>query len=132
MPKKKLPPTPSEREMDILKVFWEIGEAPVKVIHQKMAPNGEFALTTIQTLVRIMAEKGFLKVRSIRRTLYYKPAYTIEQAGSRFLHKVFDGAVHRLVLSMLRVENLSVDELQEIEKLIAEARKEKQRKEKKS
>jgi predicted transcriptional regulator len=126
MARKEQSPAPSEREMDILKVFWEVGEAPVRIVHQKMAPNGEFALTTIQTLVRIMAEKGFLKVRNVHRTLYYKPCYTIEQAGSRFLHKVFDGAVDRLVLSMLRVENLSAEELEEIEKLIAQARKQKE------
>ena len=115
--------------MDILKVFWEIGEAPVKVVHQKMAPNGEFALTTIQTLIRIMERKGFLTVRSKSRTLYYTPIYTIEQLGSRFLHKVFDGAVDRLVLSMLRAEDLSADELREIELLIAKVRKAKQKEE---
>jgi len=123
---KKLSPAPSEREMDIMKVFWQLGEAPVRTVHQKMAPNGEFALTTIQTLVRIMAEKGFLQVRNVNRTLYYKPCYTIEQVSSRFLHKVFDGAVDRFVLSMLRAENLSAEELKEIEKLIAQARREKQ------
>jgi len=112
--------------MDILKVFWEVGEAPIRVVHQKMAPNGEFALTTIQTLVRIMADKGFLKVRSVNRTLHYKPRYTAEQASSRFLHKVFDGEVDRLVLSMLRAEDLSAEELKEIEKLIVQARKQKE------
>ncbi len=60
MARQESPTAPSERELDILKVFWEVGEVPVRVIHQKMAPNGEFAITTIQTLVRIMAEKGFL------------------------------------------------------------------------
>ena len=125
MARQETPSAPSERELDILKVFWETGEAPVRVIHQKMAPNGEFAITTIQTLIRIMAEKGFLKVRNVNRTLYYKPCYTAEQASSRFLHKVFDGAVDRLVLSMLRAEKLTDAELHEIETLIAEARKEK-------
>ncbi|MGL6194902.1 MAG: BlaI/MecI/CopY family transcriptional regulator [Thermoguttaceae bacterium] len=129
MARQDQPLVPSEREMDILKVFWEVGEVPVRVIHQKMSPNGEFAITTIQTLVRIMAEKGFLKVRNINRTLYYKPCYTIEQASSRFLHKVFDGAVDQLVLSMLRAEDLSVDELRDIEKMIAKTRKEKLEKE---
>jgi len=126
MPRQELPPAPSEREMDILKVFWEVGEVPVRVIHQKMAPNGEFAVTTIQTLVRIMAEKGFLQVRGEGRTLYYKPCYSVEQASSRFLHKVFDGEIDRLVLSMLRAEKLTADELREIETLIAKARAEKE------
>jgi predicted transcriptional regulator len=132
MVRQKLPNAPSEREMDIMKIFWEVGEVPVRTIHRKMAPNGEFALTTIQTLVRIMAKKGFLQVRNVNRTLYYKPCYTIEQVSSRFLHKVFDGAVDRLVLSMLRAENLTAEELREIETLIGKARKEKQREEVKS
>ncbi len=126
MVRQESPLAPSERELDILKVFWEVGEAPVRVIHQKMSPNGEFAPTTIQTLVRIMAEKGFLNVRAENRTLYYSPVYTVEQVSSRFLHKVFDGAVDQLVLSMLRAEDVSVEELEEIEKIIAKTRKEKQ------
>jgi predicted transcriptional regulator len=121
---------PSGREIDILKVFWEVGEAPVRIIHQKMSPNGEFAVTTIQTLVRIMASKGFLKVRRENRTLYYSPCYTADQVSTWFLHKVFDGAVDQLVLSMLRAENLSVEELRDIEHLIAKNRKEKQQGEK--
>jgi len=64
--RRELPLAPSEREIDILKVFWEVGEAPVRVIHQKMSPNGEFALTTIQTLIRTMAEKKFLPVRNVK------------------------------------------------------------------
>jgi len=123
MPRQESPPAPSEREMDILKIFWEVGEASVRQVHRKIAPNGEFALTTIQTLIRIMADKGFLQVRNVNRTLFYKPNYTIEQASSRFLHKVFDGEVDRLVLSMLRSENLSTEELREIETLIAKVRK---------
>jgi len=128
MPRQESPPAPSEREMDILKIFWEVGEASVRQVHRKIAPNGEFALTTIQTLIRIMADKGFLQVRNVNRTLFYKPNYTIEQASSRFLHKVFDGEVDRLVLSMLRSENLSTEELREIETLIAKVRKEKNEK----
>jgi len=127
MARRECDPVPSDRELDILKVFWEVGEVSVRVVHQKMSPNGEFAVTTIQTLVRIMAAKGFLKVRQINRTLYYSPCHSPEQASSRFLHKVFDGAVDQLVLSMLRAEDLSVEELREIEKLIAKTRKAKQR-----
>jgi len=114
---------PSDRELDILKVFWEIGEASVREVHQRMSPNGEFAFTTIQTLIRIMAEKGLLSQRRDNRTLYYTPCYTAEQASSRFLHKLFDGSVDQLVMNMLRAENLSVAELKRLETLIAESRK---------
>ena len=85
--------TPSERELDILKVLWTLGEAPVRIVHEALCPNGECAFTTVQTLLRIMAEKGLVKQRIEGRTLFYSHNYTSEQASSRFLHKVFDGAV---------------------------------------
>lgn len=117
---------PSDRELDILKVFWEIGEASVRDIHTKMSPNGEFAFTTIQTLIRIMAEKGLLRQRRENRTLYYTPCYTAEQASSRFLHKLFDGSVDQLVMNMLRAEDLSAEELKRLEKMISDSRQRKE------
>ncbi len=114
---------PSDRELDVLKVFWEHGESSVREVHEKMAPNGEFALTTIQTLIRIMADKKLLKVRKQNRTLYYSPRYTSEQASSRFLHKLFDGALDQLVLSMLKAEEHTEADLDKLEKIIAASRK---------
>lgn len=123
-------PTPSEREMDLLKVMWELGEAKVRDIHENLCPNGECAFTTIQTLVRIMCKKGFVKKRSEGRTDFYTPVYTVENATSRFLNKVFDGAIDKFVLSMLSAENVSAKEMKELEKMIANARKSKEKGEK--
>jgi predicted transcriptional regulator len=118
---------PSERELDVLKVLWELGESPVRDVHHAMCQQSECAFTTVQTLLRIMAEKKLVTQRIEGRTLYYHANYSPENASSRFLHKVFGGAMDQLVLSMLQAENLSADEMRDIEKLIAKARKSKQR-----
>jgi BlaI family transcriptional regulator, penicillinase repressor len=118
---------PSDRELDVLKVLWRLGEARVRDVHEAMCPNGECAFTTIQTLLRIMAEKGFVLQRARRRTLYYKARYSPERASSRFLHKVFDGSLDRLLLSMLHSEKVSAEELQNLERLIGDERRKKQR-----
>jgi len=112
--------------MDVLKVLWRLGESPVRDVHAAMCLDGECAFTTVQTLLRIMAGKGLVTQRIEARTLYYAAIYSIESASSRFLHKVFDGAVDKLVVSMLHAEDLSADELRELEKMIAKARKNKQ------
>lgn len=116
---------PSERELDVLKILWRLGESRVRDVHAAMCAESECAFTTVQTLLRIMADKGLAKQRMEARTLYYSANYSVESASSRFLHKVFDGAVDKLVLSMLKAEKLSADELRDIEKLIAKARKNK-------
>ncbi len=122
---------PSNRELDLLKVMWQLGEAKVRDIHEAVCPDGECAFTTIQTLVRIMCKKGLVKKRSEGRTDFYTPVYTLESAASRFVDKVFDGAVDRFVLSMLAAEDVSVDEMRGLEKMIAKARKAKQKEEEK-
>ncbi len=120
-------PAPSDRELDLLKVMWKLGEAKVRDIHDAICPDGECAFTTVQTLVRIMCRKGLVKKRADGRTDYYTPVYTIENATSRFVDKLFDGAVEKFVVSMLSAESVSVDEMRDMEKMIARARRTKEK-----
>ena len=117
--------SPSQRELDVLKVLWELGEAKVRAVHEVMCKEEACAFTTVQTLLRIMADKGLVKPRSEGRTLFYSPVYTREQLSSHFLHRVFDGALDKLVLNMLAAEEVSSEEMRALEKLIAKARREK-------
>jgi BlaI family transcriptional regulator, penicillinase repressor len=118
--------TPSERELDILKVLWGIGEAKVRDVHEALCQQQRTAFTTVQTLLRIMAEKGLVKQRIEGRTLFYSPRHTREQVSSRFLSRVFDGALDKMVLNMLRAEDVTPEEMRELERLIAKARRAKQ------
>ena len=116
-------PAPSDREIDLLKVMWRLGEARVRDIHEALCPDGECAFTTVQTLLRIMCRKGLVRKRSERRTDYYTPVYSLENATSRFVDKLFDGAIDKFVLSMLSAENVSAEEMRDLEKLIAKVRR---------
>jgi BlaI family transcriptional regulator, penicillinase repressor len=118
--------SPSERELDVLKVLWNLGEAKVRDVHAAMCAQQQTAFTTVQTLLRIMADKGLVKQRAVGRTLYYSPRHTREQVSSRFLDRVFDGALDKLVLNMLQAEDLSPAEMRELERLIAAARRKKE------
>lgn len=117
---------PTERELDVLKVLWDLGEAKVRDIHEAMCRTEECAFTTVQTLLRIMAQKRLVRQRNVRRTLYYAPICTRDQVSSRFLGRVFDGALDKLVLNMLQAENVPPEEMRELERLIAKARREKE------
>jgi predicted transcriptional regulator len=120
---------PSERELEILKVLWDLGEGSVRDVHERLAPQDELHFNTVQTLLRIMEDKDLVKHRAVGRTFIYSPCHSREQVTRRFLHKVFDGALDQMVLSMLQAENTSVDELKELERLIAKARRARQARE---
>src|SRR5437764_15118790 len=98
---------PSERELEILKVLWELGPASVREVHQRMCPGGELHFNTVQTTLRIMEEKGLVGHRSEGRTFIYFPLYSREQVTAHFLKTVFDGAVDQLVLSLLLASDAS-------------------------
>lgn len=117
--------SPSERELDILKVLWDLGEGKVRDIHEALCRQQECAFTTVQTLLRIMADKKLVKQRTRGRALVYSPVHTREQVSSRFLRRVFDGALDQMVLNMLEAERVSPDEMRELELLIAKARRQK-------
>jgi len=115
-------PTPSEREIQILKALWRLGEASVREALDVLAPNGELAFNTVQTQLRIMEDKGLVTHRESGRTFIYRALYTREEESSRFLDKVFDGAVQDLVLTLSKSKKIDAEELDALEKLISDSK----------
>ena len=117
-------PTPTGRETDILKVLWDLGPASVRDVHTGV--NGEsadpIAYNTVQTLLRIMEAKQLVAHHVEGRTFIYTPQFSREESASRFLDHVFDGAADELMLSLIRAERVSTDELDRMHVLIAQAR----------
>jgi predicted transcriptional regulator len=116
---------PTPRELDVLKALWALGAGSVREVHEKMCPEGELAFNTVQTLLRIMDEKGLIRHRASGRTFIYEPIYRRDWVTSRLLHRVFDGALDQAVLSLLQAKNATDAELRELERMIASARKQK-------
>ncbi|MGQ0634286.1 MAG: BlaI/MecI/CopY family transcriptional regulator [Planctomycetaceae bacterium] len=116
-------PSPSGRELEILKVLWELGSASVREVYERMCPGEELAFNTVQTLLRIMDDKGLVTHAARGRTFVYSPAYSREQETARFLDKVFDGALDQFVASLLRSRRVTGRELAEVERLLADARR---------
>jgi predicted transcriptional regulator len=117
--------TPSERELDILKVLWELGSGSVREVHERLQSRAELAFNTVQTLLRNMEEKGLVKHRADGRTFVYFPTHSRERVAARFLDKVFDGALDQFVLTILRAKDADASELRELEQFIARVRREK-------
>ena len=82
---------PSQRELDVLKVLWELRSGSVREVHEKMCPDGELAFNTVQSLLRIMEEKGLVRHRAQGRTFVYEPTYSRDRVTSRLLHRSSTG-----------------------------------------
>lgn len=115
--------SPSGREIDILKILWEIGPASVREVHERMCVDRDLAFNTVQTLLRIMDDKGLVTHSTRGRTFVYAPAYSREQEAARFLDQVFDGAMDQFVASLLKSRRVSPSELKQLADMIGQARR---------
>jgi len=118
-------PTPTTREMEILKILWEQGPSSVRTVHRLLRPDDDLAYNTVQTLLRIMEEKGLVRHHVEGRTFVYTPRYSRDESAARFLDRVFDGAADQLVLSLLRSDRIPEDELERLQAMITAARRKK-------
>jgi len=116
-------PTPTARELEILKILWEEGVSSVRAVHRRLTDrNPDLAYNTVQTFLRIMEEKELVGHHVEGRTFIYSPRYSRDENTARFLDRVFDGAASQLVSSLLRSERVSKLELDKMHAMIAAAR----------
>lgn len=118
-------PSPTPREMEILKVLWDLGPSSVRDVHATMQKciDNELAYNTVQTLLRIMETKQLVGHHVDGRTFVYSPRFSREESASRFLDRVFNGAASELMLSLIRAEKIPTQELDRMSVLIAKARR---------
>ncbi len=121
---------PTGRELEALKVLWERGKATVREIYQEMKPregDGELAYTTVLSLLQTMEQKGLVGHESAGKAyLYFARAQrdsTFRTLAGSFLDQVFDGALGEYVARALQSRRPSLAELEQIEQMIAEAKK---------
>jgi predicted transcriptional regulator len=127
------PRTPTPREMAILKLLWEQGPSSVRDVHRQMVLDEsigkELAYNTVQTLLRIMEDKGLVDHQVDGRTFIYTARFSRDESARRYLDRVFDGAASQLVLSLLRSERISERELENLQSMIDDARRDRKSRE---
>ena len=119
--KKSLTPL-GETEMEVLNHVWDMGEATVKQVRKRILENREVAYTTIMTVMKNLAEKGYLKYRKDGVTYVYSPAQEPDSVRfnlvKQLVSKVFKGSPKELVQTLVSSEDLNEKDLEEIKKMI--------------
>lgn len=111
-----------ETEMEVLHHVWELKEASVADVRERILENRQVAYTTIMTVMKNLADKGYLKYRKQGISYIYSPAKQPDDVRlnliNRLVDKVFKGSPKDLVQALVKGENLSDDERREIKKMI--------------
>lgn len=111
-----------ETEMEVLQHVWELGDATVADVHARIQPHRDVAYTTVMTVMRNLADKGYLTFRKRGNAYVYRPALQPDEVRGSLLRslteKVFRGSPLALVQTLVRQEDLSPQEREQIRRLI--------------
>ncbi len=119
----------TDRELEILKILWARGRANVREVQQALNQSSEpVAYSTVQTLLNIMEEKKGLVRHIIEgRTFIYIPKTTsdrtIRELTCRFVDRVFDGALDRVMVALIDSQAPGPEELSRLRAMIDEAQR---------
>lgn len=106
----------------VMQVLWQRGRATAREITDAINGSEPIAHSTVQTLLRGLAEKGAVSHEALDRTFVFFPLiqeHEFKQSAARDLVKrVFGGSAGNLVAHLLKSEDVSREEIEEIRKLI--------------
>jgi len=119
----------TDRELEILKILWVRGKASVREVQEDLNKSaGPVAYSTVQTLLNIMEDKkGLVRHVVEGRTFVYIPKKsserTIGELTRRFVDRVFDGALDRVMVALLGSKSPTPEELERLRQMIDEAQR---------
>lgn len=119
--------TLTEVEQRLMEIIWERrAGATVAEVHEALSSERRVAFNTVQTTMRILEDKGYLRHKAEGRAFRYYALVGREQASAsavkQLLNRFFGGAPGQLALNLLQNERLNADELTQLQRLIDEAR----------
>ncbi len=111
-----------ETEMEVLRHVWALGEASVADVHSTILKDRAVAYTTVMTVMRKLARKGFLHCDGTGSRYLYTPARAPTQVRQELvqdlLDQVFQGSASALVQTLVRSEQIPPGERAEIQELL--------------
>jgi BlaI family transcriptional regulator, penicillinase repressor len=120
----------TDRELEILKILWARGKASVREVQEDLnnAAGPAVAYSTVQTLLNIMEDKkGLVRHMVEGRTFIYVPKKssdrTIRELTRRFVDRVFDGALDRVMVALLDSKTPTPAEFDRLRAMIDEAQR---------
>ena len=113
---------PTDVELQILRILWELGPSPVREIHSRLKADKGTNYSTTVKMLSVMLTKGLVKRDEKAQPHIYRPALTRERTGKQMLReladKVYDGSAMSLVLQALSASKPTTEELNEVRRLL--------------
>ena len=115
-------PKISEAEWEVMKLLWKTSPLTSEKIIASLSENNEWSDQTIKTFITRLIKKGAISFEKTGRIYNYYPLVSedecVKSENEFFLKKVYDGALNMLFTKFLEEENLSINEIEELENIL--------------
>jgi len=117
---KKIEPTKSE--LEILKVLWEHGPSPVRLVMEEINKIRELNYTATLKLMQLMVDKGILKRDESKMQHIYHVVEdenkTREYLLDKFLDNLYNGSAASLMMQLAGNKKTSKEDLKKMRDLL--------------
>jgi BlaI family penicillinase repressor len=114
-------PALSPSETEILRLVWQLDKATVQEVCDKLPARRKIAYATVQTLLRRLEKKGYLKHRSRGKAHVFFPAVkreaVIKRSVGDFLQRLFGGDPIPLMQYLAEHGKIDAEDIERLKKL---------------
>ena len=112
----------SARELDVMQALWSLGTATVAEVHEAMRREGDsLAVTTLQTMLARLEQKGAVARKSVGKAHQYRPLLSrpaaVAEAIRRLARSFFNGSEEALAAHLIE-KDLPPKQLDRLQKMI--------------
>ena len=116
----------TDAELRLMDVVWERGKATVQEVVDALPRSLGLHYSTVLTTLRILEAKGYLRHSKEGRAFIYEAAVPREEASRdavrHVLSRFFGNRRDLLLLNLLKDEEISPAELEQLKKMIEESK----------
>lgn len=119
-----------ELELAVMQSVWRRGDATVRDVHEDLANDRGIAYTTVMTVMTRLAAKGLLKKRRDGAAFVYRAPLSADELLRTSVRDLLAGLLHEFARPTISefvdtVKNESPERIDELKKLVDEARRKK-------
>ena len=118
---------PTEAELSLLNILWQMGPATVRQIHEAVSTTHKTGYTTVLKILQIMHEKSLVIRDETNRAHVYTAAnsetFTQSSLIKDLISKAFGGSTSKLVMRAID-ESTSAEDINDIRQLLNSLEKE--------
>jgi BlaI family penicillinase repressor len=108
----------TKAEEQVMQILWQLKEAIVKQILDKMPDDPKPAYNTVSTVVRVLESKGFVDHKAYGNSHMYFPIVSEEEykkfAFDKVIKSYFNNSYKSLVSYLVKEQKLNLSELAEL------------------